>query len=306
VNRYLASALVLGLLLILPTGSSLTHLMQSRSVAHTIAEVEVSIELTWFTDSEVEGLATDGEYFYISTAETAFGNGDAWLYKLFPNGTYIDEVLVRDGTLNHCGGMIFYDGLLWIPLSERAVVPNNPSRIVRYDTDLLFIDEWINSSSIGNVHWGGICILPLLERVYIGNYGTSNLYVYDLDRTRLNDIRPPPSENIQDYVEVNGLIYCSKPGASLDEIHVWEAADSYGNSLRSIGVMETDGASSGLTWLDGAFWTCEGSGSATLYKLGGSVSTFPSANGNDLLLVTTLVSIICLVLGIAIYSKIRR
>jgi hypothetical protein len=306
VHRCLALALALGLLLILPTGNSLTHLKQSQSEAHAIAEVEISIELTWFADSEVEGLATDGEYFYISTAETVFGNGDAWLYKLFPNGTYIDEVLVRDGTLNHCGGMVFYDGLLWIPLSERGIVPNSPSKIVRYDTDLLFIDEWINSSSIGNVHWGGICILPQLERVYIGNYGTSSLYVYDLDRNRLNDIRPPPTENIQDYVEVNGLIYCSKPGASLDEIHVWEAADSHGNSLRSIDVMETDAASSGLTWFDGAFWTCEGSGLATLYKLGGSVATFPSDNGNGLLLATVLVFIICLALGIALYSKIRK
>ncbi|MHA1925452.1 MAG: DUF6454 family protein [Candidatus Thorarchaeota archaeon] len=298
--------LVLGLLLILPVGSSITHLMQSQRVGHEIAEVELSIELTWFTDSEVEGLATDGEYFYISTAETVFGNGDAWLYKLFPNGTYIDEVLVRNGTLNHCGGMVFYDGLLWIPLSEGWLVPNNPSMIVRYDTSLLFIDEWINSSSIGNVHWGGICILPLLERVYIANYGTSNLYVYDLDRNRLNDIRPPPSENIQDFVEVDGALYCSKPGASLDAIHVWEPADPYGNSLQSIGVMETDGASSGLTWFDGAFWTCEGVGSATLHQLSGLVSTFPSANGNDLILMTTLVSIICLVLGIAIYLKIRK
>ncbi|MGD9381733.1 MAG: hypothetical protein PVI03_04740, partial [Candidatus Thorarchaeota archaeon] len=198
------------------------------------------------------------------------------------------------------------DGLLWIPLSEGWFVPNNPSKIVRYDTSLLLIDEWINGSSIGNVHWGGICILPLLERVYIANYGTSNLYVYDLDRNRLNDIKSPPSQNIQDFVEVDGILYCSKPGASLDTIHVWEAADSYGNSLQSIGVMETDGASSGLTWFDGAFWTCEGLGSATLYKLSGSVSTFPSANGNDLILVATLVSIVCLVLGIAIYLKIRK
>ncbi|MHA2021377.1 MAG: hypothetical protein ACW96N_06655, partial [Candidatus Thorarchaeota archaeon] len=185
-------------------------------------------------------------------------------------------------------------------------VPNYPSKVVRYDTSLLLIDEWINSSSIGNVHWGGISILPLLEKVYIANYGTSNLYVYDLDRNRLNDIRPPPSENNQDFVEVDGVLYCSKPGASLDAIHVWEAADSYGNSLQSIGVMETDGASSGLTWFDGAFWTCEGLGSATLHKLSGLVSTFPGANGNDLILVTTLVSIICLVLGIAIYLKIRK
>ncbi|MFW9968458.1 MAG: DUF6454 family protein [Candidatus Thorarchaeota archaeon] len=298
--------LVLGLLLILPAGSSIPHLMQSQRAGHNIAEVDVSIELTWFTDSEVEGLASDGEHFYISTAETVTGKGDAWLYKLFPNGTYIDEVLVRYGTLNHCGGMVFYDGLLWIPLSERGLVPNNPSKIVRYDTNLLFIDEWINSSSIGNVHWGAICILPLLERVYIASFGTSNLYVYDLDRNRLNDIRPPPSENIQDFVEVDGVLYCSKPGSSLDAIHVWEAADSYGSSLQSIGVMETDGASSGLTWFNGAFWTCEGLGSATLHRLSGLASTFPSANANDLILVTTLVSIICLVLGIAIYRKIRK
>lgn len=290
----------------MPAGSSITHLMQSQRVGHTIAEVELSIELTWFTDSEVEGLATDGEHFYISTAETVFGNGDAWLYKLFTNGTYIDEVLVRDGTLNHGGGMVFYDGLLWIPLSERGLVPNNPSKIVRYDTNLSFVDEWINSSSIGNAHWGGIFILPLLERVYVANYGTSSLYVYDLDRNRLNDIRPPPSENIQDFVEVDGVIYGSKHGASLDAIHVWEAADSYGNSLQSIGVMETDGANSGLTWFDGAFWTCEGLGSATLHKLSGLITTFPSANGNDLVLMTTIVSIICLVLGIAIYLKIRK
>jgi hypothetical protein len=306
VHRRLALPLVLGLLLILPAGSSFTYLMQSQRGGHKIAEVEFSIELTWFTDSEVEGLATDGEHFYISTAETVTGNGDAWLYKLFPNGTYIDEVLVRDGTLNHCGGMVFYDGLLWIPLSERGFVPNNPSKIVRYDTSLLLIDEWINSSSISNVHWGGIGILPLLERVYIAGYGTSSLYVYDLDRNRLNDIRPPPSENIQDFVEVDGVLYCSKPGASLDAIHVWEAADSYGNSLQSIGVMETDGASSGLAWFDGAFWTCEGWGSATLHKLSGLVSTFPSANGIDPTLVTTLVSIFCLALGIAIYLKIRK
>ncbi|MHA2193137.1 MAG: DUF6454 family protein [Candidatus Thorarchaeota archaeon] len=280
--------------------------MKSQRAGYNIAEIDLSIELTWFADSEVEGLATDGEHFYISTAETVFGNGDAWLYKLFPNGTYIDEVLVRDGTLNHCGGLVFYDGLLWIPLSERGFVPNYPSKIVRYDTSLLLIDEWINSSSIGNVHWGGISILPLLERVYIANYGTSNLYVYDLDRNRLNDIRSPPSENIQDFVEVDGVLYCSKPGATLDAIHVWEPADSYGNSLQSIGVMETDGASSGLTWFDGAFWTCEGSGSATLHKLSGLVSTFPNANGNDLILMTALVSIICLAMGIAIYLKIRK
>ncbi len=280
--------------------------MKSQRGGHEIAKVELSIELTWFTDSEVEGLATDGEYFYISTAETVFGNGDAWLYKLFPNGTYIDEVLVRDGTLNHCGGMIFYDGLLWIPLSERGLVPNNPSKIVRYDTNLSFIDEWISSSAIGNVHWGGIFVLPLLERVYIANYGTSNLYVFDLNKNRLNDIGPPPSEDIQDFVEMDGVIYGSKPGASLDAIHVWEAADSYGDSLQSIGVMETDGASSGLTWFDGAFWTCEGLGSATLHKLSGLVTTFPSANGYDLILVTTLVSIACLALGIAIYLKIRK
>jgi hypothetical protein len=280
--------------------------MKSQRAGYNIAEIDLSIELTWFADSEVEGLATDGAHFYISTAETVFGNGDAWLYKLFPNGTYIDEVLVRDGTLNHCGGLVFYDGLLWIPLSERGFVPNYPSKIVRYDTSLLLIDEWINSSSIGNVHWGGISILPLLERVYIANYGTSNLYVYDLDRNRLNDIRSPPSENIQDFVEVDGVLYCSKPGATLDAIHVWEPADSYGNSLQSIGVMETDGASSGLTWFDGAFWTCEGSGSATLHKLSGLVSTFPNANGNDLILMTALVSIICLAMGIAIYLKIRK
>jgi hypothetical protein len=306
VRRCIALPLVLGLLLVLPASSSITHLMKSQRAGYNIAEIDLSIELTWFADSEVEGLATDGAHFYISTAETVFGNGDAWLYKLFPNGTYIDEVLVRDGTLNHCGGLVFYDGLLWIPLSERGFVPNYPSKIVRYDTSLLLIDEWINSSSIGNVHWGGISILPLLERVYIANYGTSNLYVYDLDRNRLNDIRSPPSENIQDFVEVDGVLYCSKPGATLDAIHVWEPADSYGNSLQSIGVMETDGASSGLTWFDGAFWTCEGSGSATLHKLSGLVSTFPSANGNDLILMTALVSIICLAMGIAIYLKIRK
>jgi hypothetical protein len=290
----------------MPAGNSNAHMMQSQKVMHSIAEVELSIELTWFADSEVEGLATDGEFFFISTAETVTGSGDAWLYKLFPNGTYIDEVLVRDGTLNHCGGMVFYDDLLWIPLSERGLVPNSPSKIVRYDTNLSLIDEWINSSSIGNVHWGGICILPLLERVYIAGYGTSNLYVYDLDRNRLADIRPPPSEDIQDFVEVDGVLYCSKPGATLDAIHVWEAADSFGNSLQSVGFMETDKARSGLTWLDGAFWTCEGVGSATLHKLSGLVLTDPNAIGNDLILLMTLGSIICLALGIAIYLKIRK
>ncbi|MHA2070538.1 MAG: hypothetical protein ACW985_01980, partial [Candidatus Thorarchaeota archaeon] len=99
-RRCIALPLVLGLLLVLPASSSITHLMKSQRAGYNIAEIDLSIELTWFADSEVEGLATDGEHFYISTAETVFGNGDAWLYKLFPNGTYIDEVLVRDGTLN--------------------------------------------------------------------------------------------------------------------------------------------------------------------------------------------------------------
>ena len=74
--------------------------------------------LDWFTDSEVEGLCTDGEYLFMSTAEYV-GNGNASLYKMHFNGTLVDSVMILNNTegLTHGGGLAFYDGMI-CPLCE--------------------------------------------------------------------------------------------------------------------------------------------------------------------------------------------
>ncbi|MHA2134982.1 MAG: DUF6454 family protein, partial [Candidatus Thorarchaeota archaeon] len=165
------------------------------------ADVEYSIDLPWFEDSEVEGLATDGEHFFISTAKTLFSTGDAWLYKFLPNGTFKQGIRISNSTLDHGGGIVFHDGLLWIPLSERRIAPNAASKIVRYDTDLNYYDTWLNSSDRGNEHWGAVAVLSGPSKVYIANWGTSGVLVYNLNGTFVHPIQDPPSQNIQDWVE---------------------------------------------------------------------------------------------------------
>ncbi|MHA2262349.1 MAG: DUF6454 family protein [Candidatus Thorarchaeota archaeon] len=235
------------------------------------ADVEYSVDLPWFEDSEVEGLATDGEHFYISTAKTVFGGGDAWLYKFLPNGTFKEGIRISNNTLDHGGGIVFHDGLLWIPLSERRIAPNTASKIVRYDTNLNYYDTWLNSSDRGNEHWGAVAVLSELSKVYIANWGTSGVLVYNLNGTFVHPIQDPPSQNIQDWVEVDARLYGSQPGSDISSIQVWDPVDETGNEMQIAGFMRTEGADSGLTWFNGSFWSCSGIGYATLHRLGNLV-----------------------------------
>ncbi|UCE09265.1 MAG: hypothetical protein JSW61_09825, partial [Candidatus Thorarchaeota archaeon] len=231
------------------------------------ADVEYSVDLPWFEDSEVEGLATDGQYFYVSTAKTLFDTGDAWLYKFLQNGTFKEGIRISEGTLDHAGGIVFHEGLLWVPLSERNPTPNIASKIVRYDSNLNYFDTWQNSSERGNDHWGAVVVLPELSKVYIANWGTSRLYVYNPDATFVHLVDDPPSNNIQDWVVVENVLYGSQPGSDTSSIQVWETDDETGTDLQLVGSMRTEGASSGLTWFNGSFWSCSGIGHATLYRL---------------------------------------
>ncbi len=230
-----------------------------------------SRELPWLFNTEVEGMAYDGEYFYISTAKTIDGRGNASLYKVTKSGLLVDSVFIQEGTLTHAGGIALYNDSLWIPLSERSSTPSNPSKVLRYSLDLEFIDIWQDSSELNNAHWGAIGIIPEIETVYLSDFGTSDVYVYDIEGDFIDTITDPPDSSIQSWIAIDGFLCGGQSGYGSNDVAVWEVTNKAGTELRRRGVLTTESGrtQNALTWSNGSWWSCSDSFPTTIYEMRG-------------------------------------
>ena len=206
-----------------------------------------------------EGLVYDGTYYYLSTYDYITESG--WLYQFDNDLEIIDYIELTDGTLAHAGGMCLYDGVLYIPLAESSATQTYPSKVKRYHAStLIYIDTILDSSDFGNDHWGAVVIIEELDRMYIENWDTVLIYVFQIDGTYVTTIENPPDSSIQDfvYIEQDGLIYGSQH--TEDDKHniisVWKP-DSTGNSLSKVGEVLTEDhrTYNGFTWYDGYFYS---------------------------------------------------
>jgi len=211
------------------------------------------------TIGKSEGLAYDGTYYYITTYNYSVSGSESWLYKVNNAFDIVDSEELTDSTLTHSGGICTYNGYLYITMAEPVQNPVNPSKLKRYSaSDLSYVDTLIDSSSYSDDHWGAAVIIEELDRIYISNWGTADVYVFEIDGDYVTTITSPPDSAIQDmvYIEEDGLIYGSKFGGSNNIISVWRP-DGIGDLLTKVGetVTATDRTKNGFTWYDGYFYT---------------------------------------------------
>ncbi len=228
--------------------------------------------LPWLAGSEIEGLASDGTVFYVSTARDIFGRGVAAIHKFAPNGSLLASRVVERGPLTHAGGIVFFDDMLWVPLSERSASPSVPSVILRYDRDLNYVDTWATSDVVGNAHWAAIGVLPKYHRVYVSDWGTRSVFVFDLNGTLVTTIDDPPDTGVQDWVSVDGRLFGAQTGYGNDDVVVWETADNSGDVLVRRGKVTVPSGSTlnGLAWVNGTWWSCNSKDGPHLTAIEGS------------------------------------
>lgn len=206
-----------------------------------------------------EGLAYDGTYYYLCTYD--YITSSSWLYQFDNDLAVIESIELTDGSRVHSGGMCLYDGVLYVVVSEPLASPTYPSKLKRYHASTLtYINTVMDSSDLGNDHWGGVVIVEDLDRMYITNWDSVEVYVFEIDGTYVTMIEDSPDTSIQDfvYIEQDGLIYGSQH--TEDDKHniisVWKP-DSTGNSLSKVGevLTEEDRTYNGFTWYDGYFYS---------------------------------------------------
>jgi len=229
--------------------------------ASDISSLTVSI-----TDDEIEGVVFDGSYYYISTRDSS----GAGLYKVDVNGNIVDSARLSSYPLVHGGGFDIYNGRLIVSVAEQSSSPSTPSKILSVWKTNLTIEKTICEI---DDHIGGVMIAPDLDRMYLCNWDTLKIYVYDLSGNYITTIDPSPQNKIQDAVYVDGLFFCSiqASGSSDHIIAVLKPTDS-GNNLVKIGEIYTASGrtQNGLTWYAGNFYVAYGSNTCTIYKLEGA------------------------------------
>jgi len=206
-----------------------------------------------------EGMAYDGTYYYLCTYDVT--TSSSWLYQFDNDLEIIESIELTDGSLIHSGGMCLYDGVLYIPLAEALDLETYPypSKVKRYHASTLtYINTVVDSSDFGNDHWGGVVIVGSLDRMYVANWDTDEVYVFEIDGTYVTMIEDAPDTKIQAfvYIEQDSLIYGSKQTGDYNIISVWKP-DSTGDSLSKVGevLTEDNRTYNGFTWYDGYFYS---------------------------------------------------
>lgn len=222
--------------------------------ANDIAEIG-SID----TVGKCEGLVYHGEFYYISTYSSSALEG--WIYKINNDFEITDSLQVTDETLAHPGGMCYYKGYLYVPLAEPTEPQGWPSKINKYHAETLtFVETVITSSDYDNEHWGGVIIVGSLDRMYVANWDSEEIYVFEIDGTYITtQTDTDETWHIQDmvYIEQDGLIYGSNQyGADRNMISVWRPD---GSGLIKAGeiLTEDDRTSNGFTWYNDSFYVCQ-------------------------------------------------
>lgn len=204
-----------------------------------------------------EGLAYDGTYYYFCTYDVT--TSSSWLYQFDNDLEVIESIELTDGSLTHSGGMCLYDGILYIVCAEPSDLQTYPSKVKRYHASTLtYMNTVMDSSDFGNDHWGGVFIIGTLDRMYIENWDSDEIYVFEIDGTYVTMIEDAPDTKIQDfvYIEQDGLIYGSRQTAPYNIISVWKPSAD-GNNLSKVGevLTEDDRTYNGFTWYDGYFYS---------------------------------------------------
>lgn len=219
---------------------------------------DVELVGTVDTVGKGEGMAFDGTYFYIGTFDSTIS--ESWLYKIDAEDMTIEKsVEVTDGTLIHVGGICLYGDYLYISLAESTDSQVFPSKIKRYHADTLtYVNTIVTSEDYDNDHWGGVVIVPELDRLYVGNWGIDELYVFEIDGTYVTTIETPPDINIQDWVYVpeHGVMYGSKQYGDDNIISVWRP-NGNGDTLTKVGeiMTEDDRTYNAFTWYNDYFYS---------------------------------------------------
>ena len=218
---------------------------------------DVELLVTLETVGKSEGLTYDGEFFYLSTYSSTLG--ESWVYQIDDVDFEItNSIEITRGTRTHAGGICLYDGYLYVSLAEPIAVPVYPSLIERIHAETLTYDTTIiESSDFDNDHWGGVVIIESLDRMYVANWDSEEIYVFQIDGTYITMIEDSPDFKIQDfvYVEEDGLIYGSSQDNN-DMISVWRP-NGNGDTLTKVGEADTESGrtNNGFTWYDGYFYT---------------------------------------------------
>ncbi len=248
------------------TGDKFMNTQDFDFVGASMTASDISSLTPVISDDEVEGIVFDGSYYYISTRDSS----GAFLYKIDLNGNVVASKKLGDPPLIHGGGFDIYNGKLFIPVAEATQYPSTPSKIISVWAANLTIEKTVCEV---NDHIGTVMLAPDLNRMYLCNWDTLKIYVYDLNGNYITTITSPPQNKIQDAVYTDGLFFCSiQTGDGNDHvIAVLKPADN-GNSLVKVGEIHTANGRTrnGLTWYAGNFYVAYNYGGYYIYKLKGA------------------------------------
>ncbi|MBD3408449.1 MAG: hypothetical protein GF411_20165 [Candidatus Lokiarchaeota archaeon] len=223
-----------------------------------------AIELDWFYEGEVQGLATDGSFLFLTACRTFIGSGNATLYKLHFNGTYIDSVVIQTGNLTHSGGIYVCENLIWIPLAEHAFTPSESSLIVRYSLDLEYVDSFCNSSATANDHWGSVFVDQVNQRVFIGSYDTLYIHQFDMNGSHIETYQIPDPIPVQDWITVDRFAFGSFSRKRVSGLSIWDISNPE-DQIQEVGSLTIPNTDRGIAYLDGLLYACTGVDDVTLW-----------------------------------------
>ena len=240
------------------TGDKFMNTKDFDFVGASMTASDISSLTPAISDDEVEGIVFDGSYYYITTKDTTNGGG---LFKVDLNGNIVDSI--RFPNDNHLGGISIHDGIIYCPVHD---IGETPTKIYKIYASNLTAQQWI----IVNDSIGACVVAPDLNRLYMFNYDSQNILIYDLNGNHIATITSPQTK-MQDGVYTDGLLFCAVQTSDTTD-HVIAVLQPTGNNVIKIGEIHTANGrtQNGLTWYAGNFYVAYRSNTCTIYKLKGA------------------------------------
>ncbi|MCU1323559.1 MAG: hypothetical protein JWM43_3208 [Acidobacteriaceae bacterium] len=195
----IAILLCVGIFFVLPSVSQTAPPAASPVVGVEGAHLE-NVLLLDGTLYHVQGVDLDREHIWVTSVDAV--NHKGYLHQFNrTTGKFERQVEVTDGPRFHPGGFSIQGDSIWVPVAEYK--PHSTAVLEELDKQTLVLKREI---SVGD-HLG--CVAVTRDALIAGNWGSWQIYVFDLAGKQLRVIENSSATQYQDIKFVDGLLVAS-------------------------------------------------------------------------------------------------
>ncbi|CAN5567745.1 hypothetical protein BH10ACI4_BH10ACI4_32710 [soil metagenome] len=148
----------------------------------------------------VQGIDLDREHIWVTSVDTV--NHKGYLHQFHrTTGKFERQVEVTDGPRFHPGGFSISGDSIWVPVAEYK--PHSTAVLEELDKQTLAVKRKISVAD----HVG--CIAVTGDVLIAGNWGSRQMYVFDLAGKQLRVIDTASATQYQDMKFVDGMLVAS-------------------------------------------------------------------------------------------------